>query len=106
MDMLREGAPFLVGMLVPPLVMLAVRSSWTGYMKFIASLVPAVALGVSISFLAGELAAGLPDAIMAIIIDSSLVYAGSQVAYRLFWKPALETRLVRGAAPAVQAVRE
>lgn len=106
MDMLREGAPFLVGMLVPPLVMLVIRASWTGHMKFIASLVPALVLGACASFLAGELAADLPDAVMAIIIDTSLVYAGSQVAYRFFWKAALEAHLVRGESLAAETVRK
>ena len=35
----------------------------------------------------------MPDALIAIIIDTSLVYTGSQLAYRLFWKPILASHL-------------
>ena len=93
MDLLRETAPFLIGMLVPPVVMLAMRPNWSGQVKFLASFLPALILGFCTSALAGELTAGMPDALIAVIIDTSLVYTGSQLAYRLFWKPVLEARL-------------
>ncbi|HZS78222.1 MAG TPA: hypothetical protein VFA41_16540 [Ktedonobacteraceae bacterium] len=93
MDLLRETAPFLVGLFLPPLVMLAVRPSWTGQLKFVTTFLAALVLGICASTLAGELAAGFPDNLIAILIDTSLVYLGSQVAYRFFWKPVLEPRL-------------
>jgi hypothetical protein len=96
MEMLREAAPFLIGVILPPMVMLAVRANWSGGRKFAAAFAPALLLGVCTSVLAGEWAGGLPEGLMAVIIDTSLVYTGSQLAYRLFWKPALEARLQRG----------
>jgi hypothetical protein len=48
----------------------------------------AIVVGLCVSFFAGEWAGELPDAVMAIIIDTSLAYTGSQLAYRLVWKPA------------------
>src|SRR2546421_10882116 len=96
MDLLRETAPFLIGMLVPPVVMLAMRPNWSGQVKFLASFLPSLVLGFCTSALAGELTAGMPDSLIAVIIDTSLVYLGSQLAYRLFWKPVLEERLQRG----------
>lgn len=91
-DLLRETAPFLIGLLLPPLVMLAARPEWTGGTKFAATFFPAFALGICTSALAGELLAGIPDGLIAVLIDTSLVFIGSQLAYRLFWKPVLEPR--------------
>ncbi len=93
MEMLREFAPFLVGMALPPLVMLAVRTSNSGNLRFALAFLPAVALGFCTSVFAGELAQPAPDALMAVIIDTSLVFTGSQLAYRLAWKPLLEPRV-------------
>jgi hypothetical protein len=50
----------------------------------------ALVLGFCTSLLAGELVGGIPDGLMAVIIDTSLVYTGSQLAYRIFWKPVLQ----------------
>lgn len=94
-DLVRETAPFLVGMLVPPLVMLAIRPGWSGQARFLAALLPALVLGFCTSYLAGELLAGMPDGLIAVIIDTSLVFTGGQLAYRFFWKPILEPRLTR-----------
>lgn len=93
MEMIREAAPFLVGMVLPPVVMLLIRSDWSGFGRFLAAFIPALILGICTSFLAGELAGDIPEGVMAIIIDTSLAYTGSQLAYRLFWKPVLEKRL-------------
>ena len=93
MELVREMAPILLGMLVPPIIMLVLRASWSGQFKFMAAFVPALILGVCTSVLAGELASGMPDALIAVIIDTSLVYTGSQLAYWLFWKPISEKRL-------------
>jgi hypothetical protein len=105
MEMLREGAPFLLGMVLPPVVALASRAAWTGRAKFAATFVSALILGVCVSVLAGEWATGLPDAVMATIIDTSLVYTGSQLAYRLFWKPAFDARQQRVLVPAPERAR-
>ncbi len=102
MDLLRETAPFLVGMIVPPIIMLVIRPTWSGQSKFLAAFLPALILGFCTSALAGELTAGMPDGLIAVIIDASLVYTGSQLAYRLVWKPALEARIQRLAAPKME----
>jgi hypothetical protein len=93
MDLLRETAPFLIGLLLPPLVMLAARPGWSGRAKFLAAFLPALVLGFCTSALAGELLAGLPDGLISVLIDTSLVFTGSQLAYRLAWKPLLEPRV-------------
>jgi hypothetical protein len=82
-----------MGMIVPPIMMLAMRPGWSGQSKFLAAFMPALVLGCLTSALAGELTAGMPDGLIAIIIDTSLIYTGSQLAYRLFWKPTLEPRI-------------
>jgi len=104
MDLLRELAPFLVGMVIPPIIMLVIRSTWSGLFKFAATFLPALVLGIITSAWAGELAGEMPDSLIAIIIDTSLVYTGSQLAYRLLWKPALEARLVRANPRVAQRV--
>lgn len=94
MEMVREAAPFLVGMMLPPFLMLVIHPAWSKMGKFAASFLPALLIGGTISVLAGEvIGIDLPEAIVAIVIDTSLVYTGSQVAYRLAWKGLLEARL-------------
>ena len=105
MDMLREIAPLLVGLVLPPIVMLALRADWSGTRKFTVAFLPALALGVATSAFAGELAAGWPDAAIAVMIDTARVFSGAQLAYRFFWKAALEARLVRGVRTAEQHLR-
>ncbi len=102
MDALREAAPFLVGTLTAPLVTLAAHGRWSGGVKSVASFVVALALGLCASVVAGELAAGMPGALIAVMIDTSLAYTGSQVAYRLVWKPVIEAR---GSARATSEAR-
>src|SRR5579864_8979171 len=94
-DALRETAPFLIGLLVPPLVMLATRPGWSGRAKFLAAFLPALVLGFCTSALAGELLVGMPDGLIAVIIDTSLVFTGGQLTYRFIWKPLLEARIAR-----------
>lgn len=112
METLREGAPFLVGMIVPPVAMIAIRAGWSGAAKFGLTFGTAFVLGIATSFFAGELLAGLPAGLIAVLIDTSLVYTGSQLAYRLFWKPTLEPRgqsrptLAKEPAPARKPVRK
>jgi hypothetical protein len=104
MDMLREIAPLLVGLVLPPIVMLALRADWSGARKFTVAFLPALALGAATSAFAGELAAEWPNAAVAIMIDAALVFTGAQLAYRFFWKAALEARLVRGVRTAEERV--
>lgn len=106
MDLLRETAPFLVGMFVPPIFMLAIRPHWSGQIKFLAIFLPALVLGFCTSAIAGELTGGVPDGIISVIIDTSLVFTGSQLAYRLLWKQALETRLQGKAVSRIERVPE
>ncbi len=106
MDLLRETAPFLIGMIMPPVIMLAIRPGWSGQAKFLTAFLPALVLGFCTSALAGELTAGMPDGLIAVIIDTSLVYTGSQLAYRLFWKPTLEVRIQRMHALELERVLE
>jgi hypothetical protein len=106
MNLLRETAPFLVGMIMPPILMLAIRPGLSGQFKFLAAFLPALVLGFCTSALAGELTAGMPDGLIAVIIDTSLVYTGTQLAYWLLWKPMLEPRLRRGVATKLERARE
>jgi len=105
LEILREGAPFLVGMLVPLAIALITRIPLAARFKSVVLVVVTLLVGASASFLNGEFAGGLPDALMAIIIDSSLVYTGSQLAYRIAWKPLLASRR-RAAASAAAAVTQ
>ncbi|MDQ6661204.1 MAG: hypothetical protein M3Z24_09600 [Chloroflexota bacterium] len=104
-DAVREIAPFLVGMFLPPLLMFVIRPQWSGLLKFAGAFAPALLLGIVTSAWAGELALGMPDALIAVIIDTSLVYAGSQLAYRLFWKPVVLVRLQRSAVSRMEKVQ-
>lgn len=92
METLHEIAPFLVGMLAPPLVTIAAHGRWSGGVKSVSSFIVALTLGLCASAVTGELAAGMPDALIAVMIDTSLAYTGSQVAYRLVWKPIIKAR--------------
>jgi hypothetical protein len=74
--------------------MLIMNPAWSKMGKFVATIVPAIIIGGTISVLVGEvIGADPPEAIVAIIIDTSLVYTGSQVAYHLAWKGLLKERL-------------
>jgi hypothetical protein len=106
MDLLRETAPFLVGMILPAILLRLIHANWSGQRKFLVVFLPSLVLGFCTSALAGELTVGMPDGLMAVIIDTSLVYTGSQLAYRLFWNPVLEERLQRGLELTMERVRE
>jgi hypothetical protein len=94
METIKEAVPFLVGLMVPPFLMLIINPVWSKMGKFVATIVPAILIGGTISVLVGEvIGADPPEAIVSIIIDTSLVYTGSQVAYHLAWKGLLKERL-------------
>ncbi|HEY7349831.1 MAG TPA: hypothetical protein VH599_16055 [Ktedonobacterales bacterium] len=94
MEMIKEGVPFLVGLMIPPFLMLIINPAWSKMGKFAATILPAMIIGGTISILVGEvIGVDPPEAIVAIIIDTSLVYTGSQVAYHLAWKGLLKERL-------------
>jgi hypothetical protein len=95
MEVLREMAPFAVGLVLPPVLYLIIPRNWQGALRFWAVYGSALLLGVLVSLVMGELLVDLPEAIVAIVIDSSLVFAASQVAYRLVWKSIIESRLAR-----------
>jgi len=106
MDLLKETAPFLIGFIVPPILIYIRPTTWPGLFKFTLAFVSAVILGICVSAVAGELAPGLPDALISVLIDTSLVYAGSQIAYWILWKPVLEERLQRQTAMRAKRVGE
>ncbi|MBO0780057.1 MAG: hypothetical protein J2P37_14635 [Ktedonobacteraceae bacterium] len=93
MEMLREVIPFFIGLVLPPVIMLLSRILRIERVGPLLTFVLAIIIGCCVSFFAGELGGELEESFMAIIIDTSLVYTGSQVAYYLCWKPLLESRL-------------
>ncbi len=94
MEIIKESIPFLVGLMIPPFLMLIINPVWNTLGKFVATIVPAILIGGTISILAGEvIGIDPPEAMLAIIMDTSLVYTGSQVAYHLAWKGLLKERL-------------
>lgn len=99
MEILRELLPFFLGMLViPPLMIVLAPQRWSGRLKFIITLVLAVVVGFVGSTIVGEQIGDLSERIAALIIDTSTAYAGSQLAYWLFWKYVLETRVLKRAS--------
>lgn len=96
MEFVRELLPFILGMVItPPLVLLVLPQKWSGRVRFIAIFVISVIVGLVGSTIVGEQFGELAERLVALIIDSSTAYAGSQIAYWLFWKPVLEPRLRR-----------
>jgi len=79
----------LIGILLPGMVLLTSRLAGLSRNRVAVSFAVVIVVGLCVSFFAGEWAGGLTDAVMAIIIDTSLAYTGSQLAYRLVWKPAV-----------------
>ncbi len=92
-DFVKELIPFGVGVIaLSPALLFIIRPTWSSPMKFLASFVAAFLVGLTISFSMGELFGELPDAVVAIIVDTSSVYAGSQLAYWLIWRAIKEKR--------------
>lgn len=92
MEMFREIIPFLIGLVLPPVMMVLSRFLPLKRINIPLSFGLAIIVGCCVSFFAGELAGDLPEALMSIVIDTSLVYTGSQAAYYLLWKPLLAHR--------------
>ena len=96
MELIRELLPFILGMVViPPLFMLVFLQKWSERQKFIVLFIVSVVVGFIASAIVGEQFGELEERLVALVIDSSTAYAGSQIAYWLFWKPVLEPRLRR-----------
>ena len=94
MEMLREVAPVLVGLMLSPALMLLMQPAWRLMAKVVAFLGPVIAVGATISLMAGELTGTpFPEPLFAVALDSLLVGVGAVVAYRFVWKRVLETRL-------------
>ncbi|HEX7734957.1 MAG TPA: hypothetical protein VF458_08840 [Ktedonobacteraceae bacterium] len=100
MEALREIVPFFIGLAVPPVMMLLSHALRLSRVNTLLSFILALLIGCCVSFFAGELAGDLPEALMAVVIDTSLVYTGSQAAYFLLWKPLLAHRLSSHSAKA------
>lgn len=88
MEVLHEAWPALAGMFLPPLLYLASRSRMTR----LSYLLPALALGICASLLAGEISINLASAALHISFDTTLAIAGSYLSYRLFWRQILKSR--------------
>lgn len=89
MEVLHEAWPVLAGMFLPPLVYLATRSRMTSR----SFLLPALALGLCASLLAGEVSVSVASAAVHIVFDTALALVGSYVSYRFFWRQILKARL-------------
>jgi hypothetical protein len=100
METLREIFPFLIGLVVPPVMMLLSHGLRLKRLNTSFSFILALLIGCCVSFFARELAGDLPEALMSVIIDTSLVYTGSQGAYYLLWKPLLAHRFSAQSAKA------
>lgn len=89
MEFLHESIPFLLGLLLSPLL-IALRSLRPLAARLGISLLPAILVGASVSFLNGELTVGMPEGLFAVAADTMLVCGGVLVAYRFAWRPLLQ----------------
>ncbi len=92
MEVLRESVPFLIGLVLPPFMMRLSHLLHLKRLNIALAFVLAILVGCCVSFFAGELVDGLPEGLMSIVIDTSLIYTGSQATYHLLWKPLLAHR--------------
>lgn len=100
MEFIRELLPFFLAMVaIPPLLMLLIPTKWSGLRQFIGLLVLSIGTGLVGSTIVGEQFGELTERIIALVIDTSTAYAGSQIAYWLFWKPVLSPYLRRQVDP-------
>jgi|GEM_PF-2849701 len=84
MEFLHESIPSLLGLLLSPLL-IAIRTVRPLVARLGASLLPAILVGASVSFLNGELAVGMPEGLFAVAADTMLVCGGALIAYRFGW---------------------
>ena len=100
MEVIKEVIPFAIGLAVPLPLRALMRPGWSSQLRIVVSLLAALACGVVIAATMGELGGDLPEALVSILIDASMVYTASQLAQRLFWKPMLQPGAsARKAAP-------
>ncbi len=86
-ELMNEIIPFGVGIIaLSPILMFIMRPSWPRPIRSVVTLFASLIVGVAMSFIMGELFGEIEQALTAIIIDTSLVYTGSQVAYWLVWR--------------------
>lgn len=90
MELARDLAPFVLGLIVPPIVMIAVRRNWSGGSKFALAFGTSIVLALAVSFFAHQLGPQPLADFDAVLVNTSLIYTGSQLAYWSFWRPALE----------------
>lgn len=95
MEILHESIPFLLGLLLSPLT-IVLRAIRPLAARLGISLLPAILVGASVSFLNGELTVGMPEGLFAVAADTMLVCGGALIAYRFAVRPLLE----RGSLPA------
>ena len=100
MELLRESAPFLFGALIAPVIVLVGRLARSEQGRFLGLLALALICGAGASLVNGELGHGLPESLMAIVIDASLVFTGMHVAYYAAWHSLATRRSVAGRASA------
>ena len=93
MELFHEALPFLIGLVLPLLTIVLLFLLRLERFQLPVAFVAALIVGSCVSLFSGELAQGFGDGMMAVIIDTSLVYTGSQLTYYLIWKPLLESRL-------------
>ena len=92
MEFVRELAPFLLGFIVSPIVIMAIPRKWSDRVRFLVSFVLSIVVGYIGSALVGEQVGELDERLIALVIDTSLAYAGAQLGYWILWKALLETR--------------
>lgn len=85
MELLHESIPFLVGMFISPLIILLFHMERSSQVKFTIMLFASLVLGACISAIMGELTSDISGGMIAILIDTSLVYTGAQLTYWCFW---------------------
>ena len=96
MEFVRELFPFFLGAIfIPPVLIMVIPKTWSERRPFIALFFLAIVVGFIASTFVGEQnPREWEERIVALVVDSSTAYAGSQIAYWLFWKLALEGRFM------------
>lgn len=89
MEVLHESIPFLLGLLLSPLT-IVLRAMRSLAARLGVSLLPAILVGATVSYLNGELAVGMPEGLFAVAADTMLVCGGALIAYHFAVRPLLE----------------